>query len=332
MDMAWYERYAWRENPFEIKPMPELIYGFNEIRKDLLEFIKSGDCCLIIGETGMGKTVLLKWLAEFALPGTVPIYLNTLGMNEERLKKINIDEMIRVKLSFWDRLLRRKKMLIFLIDEAQSLPAWIGEAIKRNFDNKFIDAVVLASITDDLKNLKGSLLERIGNRKIKLRPMTNDEAMGMVNKRIKHLNPFGPGSLEVIFRKANFSPRAILEICELVAKANKERIITKEFVEKYLELKGRVKAHVTEFMEKLSPLQGEIVNILKTGNFTPSEIAKKLKKPTKTITSQLAYLGLKSGVKVMKRKGINFPVVEKSSDRPAIYRLTAEAKRILVVE
>lgn len=330
--MTWYEKYGWRFSPFEIKPTPQLISGFNDIRKELLEYIDSGDCCLLIGETGMGKTVLLKWLEEYALPGTIPIYINTLGMSEEELKKINIDKMVKVKLSFRERLLRKRKMIIMLVDEAQSLPAEIGEAIKRNFDDKIISSVVLASITDELKNLKGSLLERIGNRKIKLRPLTTDEAMEMINKRVKHINPFEPSCFEVIFRKANFLPRNILELCELIAKSNNEKIITKDFVDKYIESKGKLKTYATEFMDILSPLQRGIVEILKMGNFTPSEIAVKLNKPTKTITSQLAYLSLKSGVKVMKRKGIDYPVVEKVSDKPAIYRLTDEAKRILVIE
>ena len=52
-------------------------------------------------------------------------------------------------------------------------------------------------------------------------------------------------------------------------------------------------------------------------------------KPTKTITAQLAYLGLKSRVSLMKRKGIEKPVVEKASDRPAVYKLTDEVRDIL---
>ncbi len=187
-----------------------------------------------------------------------------------------------------------------------------------------ISSVVLASDTDELKNLKGNLLELIGNRKIELRPLTSEEAEEMIRKRAKHRNPFEKDSLEPIFKKADFIPRKILELCEMVATSNTEKTITKYFVKKCFEYKPEIETSKTEIIDRLSPLQKEIVSILKKGNFTPSEIAKKLKKPTKTITSQLAYLSLKSGIGVMKRKGIENPLVEKVSEDSSVYRLTDE--------
>jgi len=316
--MEWYEKYGWSSNPFESSSTPSLISGFNDIKKGVLEFIKSGDCCLIIGDVGTGKTILLKWIEELNSPGVGSVYLNTLGMNDEETKKINVDKIIKNKKGSW---LNKKKVIIMLIDDAQSLPNMIAEAVKRNFDNKTINAIVLASSTDNLLNLKGVLLEEVGDKKIKLRPMTSEEAMGMIINRIKHKNPFELSGLEIIFQRAGFNPRKILELCESIAKTNENETITKEFVEKFFMSKGKIKTEEMEIMEKLSPLQKEIVNILKTGDFTPKQIATQLNKPTKTITSQLACLGLKSGVDVMKRKGINHPIIEEISKKPAIYRL-----------
>ncbi len=322
--MAWYERYGWKTNPFELIPMPETISGIKEIRQNVLEYVNSDDCCLLTGEDGMGKTIILKWLEKYPSPHTLPIYLNTLGMSQDEILKINIDEMIREKSKAG--LFGKKKKIIMLIDDANTLPPLIGKSIKRNFDNKLISSVVLASDTDELKNLEGNLLELVGNRKIKLRPLTTEEAREMIINRVKHKDPFEPDSLEPIFEKADFIPRKILELCEMVATSNTEKTINRYFVRKCFEYKPEIETSKTEIIDRLSPLQKEIVNILKTGDFTPSEIAKKLKKPTKTITSQLAYLGLKSGIKVMKRKGIEQPLVEKISDKPAVYRLTEEVK------
>jgi type II secretory pathway predicted ATPase ExeA len=316
--MEWYERYGWENNPFEVNPQPILIYGFNDIRKKVLEFIKSGDCCLIIGDAGSGKTLIVKWLEELNSPGIAFIYLNTLGMNEEELNKINIDSMVKEKSKSWPF---RKKSIVMLIDDAQSLPTFMAEAVKRNFDENKIKSVVLTSNTEKLENLSGNLLEEVGDRKVILRPMTNEEAMGMLINRLKHKNPFELGSLEIIFQRAGYLPRNILELCESTAKANSNEVITKDFVERFLAMESSNKFERTELMDRLSPLQLKIVNILRTGNFTPTEIAEKLNKPTKTITSQLAYLGLKSGVKVMTRKGIVRPLIEKVSEKPAIYRL-----------
>jgi Cdc6-like AAA superfamily ATPase len=318
--MTWYEKYGWNSNPFEVIPMPDTIAGIKEIRKEIVDYINSGDCCLLTGEDGIGKTVVLKWLEKYTSPNTLTIYLNTLGMTAEELKKINIDEIIREGSK--KSLFRKKKKIIFLIDDANTLPSVIASSIKRNFDNKNISAIILAADTDELPNLEGNLLELIGNRKIQLRPLVAEEAREMIDKRIKYRNPFEPGSLEPIFKKADYNPRNILELCEMIARENEENTITKYFVEKAFGKKEEVKVSKTEIIDKLSPLQKDIVNILKKGDFTPSEIAKKLKKPTKTITSQIAYLCLKSGVGVMRRKGIEQPIVEKVSEDSSVYTLT----------
>ena len=41
--MEWYEIYMWDHNPFEQSSAPEVISGFDDIRKELLGFIKSGE-------------------------------------------------------------------------------------------------------------------------------------------------------------------------------------------------------------------------------------------------------------------------------------------------
>ena len=324
--MEWYETYGWDHNPFEQSSMPDAISGFDDIRKELLDFIKSGDCCLLLGEAGTGKTIILKWLEDCLSSRDAAMYLNTSGMSEEEIKKIDIDKIIKEKTSSWNKLFGKKKSFTILIDDAQSLPVIIADAVKRNFDNKIINSIALASRAENLDNLKGTLLEKIGERKVRLRPMTSEEAMGMIINRVRYKNPFEEGSLEMIFEKAKFIPRNILGVCELIARKNNDKIITKEFVEKCFGEKEKPKETEVKFIDRLSPLQRDIVNVLKTGNFAPKEIAAKLNKPNKTITSQLAYLELKAKPDVMRRKGIENPVVEKVSDKPAIYRLTDEAK------
>ena len=243
------------------------------------------------------------------------VYLNTLGMNEEEIKKINIDQIIKERTSFWSK----KKSFVLLVDDTQSLPKIIADSIKRNFDNKLINSVVLASETVRLSSLNENLLGLIGERVVKMRPMTNDEALGMIINRIKHINPFDPGSLDIVFERAGLIPRNILSLCEYVARKSKEKIIKKDSVIAIFEEKERVKPK--SIFENLSPLQKKIVMILKTGDYRPVDIARKLDKPPKTITSQLAYLSLKAGVDIMKRKGLEEPLVERISKRPTLYRL-----------
>ena len=329
--MIWYERYGWESNPFELKPKPDVISGFEDIRSDLLEFIKSGDCCLVTGATGSGKTTLLKWLEKYENQDYVPIYVNMSGMREEDINEMNIDRLVREKLNFFGKLMGKEKRIVMLIDEAQTLPPVLGNAVKRNFENHLIKAVVMASPTGDIKNLKGSLMEKVGKRKIKMRPLSADEALGMIVKRVGYRNPFDHEGLEMIFNRSGFLPKAILENCEMIAKYNTGKNVTGDFVKSYF-AEEEAKRHKLDFIERLSPLQKSIVEILKTGNYRPKEMAQKLKKPTKTVTSQLAYLSLKSGVEIMRRKGIESPVVEKISDNLSVYKLADDVKEILTKE
>ena len=329
--MIWYERYGWESNPFELKPKPDVISGFEDIRSGLLEFIKSGDCCLLTGATGSGKTTLLKWLEKYENQDYVPIYINTSGMRDEEVNGMNIDKMIRERLNFFGKLMGKEKRIVMLIDEAQTLPPALGNAVKRNFEEHLIKAVVMASPTSDMKNLKGSLMEKVGKRKIRMRPLSADEALGMIVKRVGYRNPFEHEGLDMIFNRSGFVPKVILENCEMIAKSNNGKNIPGDFVKSYF-AEDETRKHKLDFIEKLSPLQRKIVEILKTGNYRPKEMAQKLKKPTKTVTSQLAYLGLKSGVETMRRKGIESPVVEKISDSLSVYKLADDVKEILTKE
>ncbi len=328
--MVWYQKYSWESNPFELKPMPDIISGHEDIRSELLEFIKSGDCCLLIGPRGSGKTTILKWLEKYALAEGIFLYVNTSGMSSEDEEHLNIDSMIREKAGLLG--LFKKKGIIMLVDEAQELPQVVGKSIERNFDEHNIKSVVLASTIDDPENLEKGLLERVGKRKVIIRTMNREEAFSMIVKRVGFRNPFESGSLDIVFRKASYNPRKILELCEAVARKCSETTITRDFVISYFveeAAKKEVKEEMEGLLDRLSPLQRKIVNVLRTGNFRPKEIAVKLGKPTKTITSQLAYLGLKSRIDVMRRKGIDNPLVEKETDKPAVYKLSDDIRRTL---
>lgn len=329
--MVWFERYGWEKNPFDLKPMPDFVSGFEDIRSEILEFIKSGSCCLLLGNDGMGKTSILKWMEKYALEEGIPLYLNTAGMKQEEIEKLNIDKLVREKTGILGKVLQKDRKVILLVDEAHKLPPMLGEAIKRNFESHMVKSVVLASPTTELDNLKESLLGIVGERKVRIRPMKMEEAKNMVFKRIGFKNPFAPGSLETIIEKSKFTPKNILEACELLARENIEQKITKYFVEMYF-AEEAAKPDKEKFLKKLSPLQKKIVLILNESNSRPIEIATKLAKPTKTITGQLAYLGLKSRADVMVRKGIEEPVIEKVSEDSSVYKLADKIKKLLSEE
>jgi hypothetical protein len=312
--VEWFERYEWSTSPFEINHVPNTISGFDDIRKSLLSYIKSGDFCLLQGELGSGKTLILKWIEEIGSLGYIYIYFSPLGSSD-----IDLEKLIKEKEGFLGRISLKKKRFVLLIDDSYALSQKSCETVKGGFDNKLISSVLIAADSSKVSDLNETLLGEVGERMVSMRPMTSEEAMGMILNRVMHKNPFEKNSLELVFKGADYLPKRILELCEEIAKSNTESIITRDFVTRFIEEKERGKPK--NVLELLSPLQKDIVRVLKTGDSRPVDIARILNKPTKTITSQLSYLGLKAGIETMKRKGLEQPLVEKISERPTKYRL-----------
>lgn len=312
--VEWFETYGWSTSPFEINHVPNLISGFDDIRKSLLSYIKSGDFCLLQGELGSGKTLILKWIEEIGSPGYNYIYFSPFGAGE-----IDLEKLIKEKESILDRFNPKKKLLVLLIDDSQALSQKSCETVKKAFDSKRIYSVLIAADSSKVSDLSETLLGESGEKMVSMRPMSNDEATGMILNRIMHINPFEPKTLDLVFKRCDFSPKRILETCEQIAQACPDRIITKEFAQNFIDERERGKPK--DVLSLLSPLQKDIVRVLKTGDSRPVDIARILNKPAKTITSQLAYLSLKAGIETMKRKGLNQPLVEKISSRPVLYRL-----------
>jgi hypothetical protein len=72
----WYKAFGWGENPFSIRPSPNVV-GLEEIKEALLEDLLSGSPALLLGPTGMGKTSLLLWLkGQLSQTKFRPVYLN----------------------------------------------------------------------------------------------------------------------------------------------------------------------------------------------------------------------------------------------------------------
>ncbi len=249
----WFKRYGMKANPFVIEFRPNAFVGFDDVVKRVVEAIESNDIILVSGPFGSGKTALLLWLRGFLeYADYKPIYLDGADFYltsdvRELYEEINS----YIKGSFWENLknvlTKKKKKVVFLIDEADSIPKNLGEIIKADKDRGFIYSVVFASTKDNLSNISPSLTHRIVE-KIFLRPMSFEEALEMVEKRIESVggkNPFHPGALKYICRISKWLPRDILKNCERVMKelAYRKRkldVITKKDVVSVLG-KGRRK-------------------------------------------------------------------------------------------
>lgn len=222
----WFRRYGLRENPFIIQPRIEVFVGFDEIKDKLFEAIESNDITLITGPFGSGKTALLLWLRGFlSYGGYTPIYLDGADFNlitnaRELYEEINS----HIEGGFFEKLkriiTRKKKKVVFLIDEADSIPKSFGEILKADKDRGFIYSIVFASAKDSLSNISPSLSHRVVEH-IPLRPMSFEEALAMIERRIEKAggkNFFDLDAVRYIWKISKKLPRDILKNCEKVAK------------------------------------------------------------------------------------------------------------------
>jgi energy-coupling factor transporter ATP-binding protein EcfA2 len=250
----WYRKYGMKANPFVIQSNLDIFVGFDDIKEKIFEAIESNDISLITGPFGSGKTSLLLWFRKVLREsGYTPIYLDGADFQLARdLRELYQEISSHIKGGFFENLkdlfTRREKKVVFLIDEANSIPTGLGEILKADKDRGFIYSIVFASADSNLLNLSPSIKHRIVEN-ILLRPMSFEEAIGMIERRVEAVggkNPFHPQALKYICEVSRWLPRDILKNCEIVAKELAERkkdlsIITEKDVKEVLKLKVKKK-------------------------------------------------------------------------------------------
>lgn len=208
----WYRAFGWLENPFSIKPTPNVI-GLEETKEALLQDLRSGSPALLLGPTGMGKTSLLLWLRDTLLdtPFT-PVYLNLHALpapQEEMLRA-------RLRLAFLLRRFRLSSGAILLADEAQALQPQAAEWLKAMFDQGPLFSFALAAPEEP--PLPPPLRARLGPHVYYLQELSLPERIALLKHRMAGKNPFTEEALTLLAEAAGSSPRALLQAAELACK------------------------------------------------------------------------------------------------------------------
>jgi len=330
----WFVYFGWSDNPFKVRPDPQNIVGFIDMRTQILTYMRSDDPFIVTGPTGAGKTTLLKWVEKHKDNSIYFNFLNDIDENEFK-KRIEGGFLERLRNLFSDV----KKTI--LIDEVQEMSPELLKWTRGKFDEGKISSLVLASIKEDLENLEDPFLERIGKRIVFVRNLTEDEAFKMVKQRMftkGKNNPFTDTALRKIFEFSNFSPRKILENCEaccIYAFRERLRYINEDLVNKAINPKitfnkEKTPKVITQNLKNLSPVQQKIIKLLSEREMTTKQIAEELGASRASIAKQLSRLSFKTDRKLLESKGISSPLVEvKNKGRPVIYGLTKNAKELL---
>ena len=290
----WYNEYGWKTNPFIIKPSPVII-NFESEKEKLLNYINSGDICFLIGKPGSGKTSLLKWIENNTRKHfTVYLNMETIDKNFS-IKKFLYDH---TKLSRRILGLEFPKNAVFLLDESAVINEEFRNALKLHFDENHIKSIVFTQSGDE-PEIPEAFKNRVGSRIIKVEKLKEEIAFEFVKKRCGKICPFTEGAISFFTEKSSYNPRKILETCENICinmRGKKE--ITINDVQNVM----RIKPETQQSSETLSPMEENILKILKESNKTAQELAELLNTTEGSVGKQLSKLTKKNMIKISSHK------------------------------
>ncbi|MBI2133544.1 orc1/cdc6 family replication initiation protein [Candidatus Woesearchaeota archaeon] len=202
--MAWYNNFDFDEDPFLSEGK---LFAANDVLDEMKYRVESGSMVFLEGKEGFGKTAVLKCLIDvFGGKGKI-IYFDC-GRIE---KKVNIEDLMKGRYGFFGRMfgVKPKNMMLFL-DNANFLSKKNCERIKYYFDNNFIKSVVFTGISYSRAHFSKSVRDRIGGRVIRLKGLSEDQAIGLVRERVPNTDIISDDMAKVIFRHSGGNVRKFL--------------------------------------------------------------------------------------------------------------------------
>ncbi|MBI5072746.1 hypothetical protein HZA99_02925 [Candidatus Woesearchaeota archaeon] len=219
----WYKQLQFSENPLDARPNAKMI-GMEDKEEQLKNFIAKEELCFLHGLTGAGKTSLLKRVQE-SMPDHTFVYLDADALP----KDFDLAAALRGKRTFFDMIRMRDlptKKAVLIVDEFQATdPRLILEARSRweNPNERQIKSIVLAQISEQMKNVPGSFKDRLGNRVIHLAPLDNETMKKVLQQRlsnqstkINYYDRLSPSAVDFLVHIADGNVRRLLEFTDMV--------------------------------------------------------------------------------------------------------------------
>ncbi|MFA6888972.1 MAG: hypothetical protein WC254_05760 [Candidatus Woesearchaeota archaeon] len=219
----WYSQLEFSENPLDARPNAQLI-GLEEQEQQIKNFILKEELCFLNGLTGAGKTSLLKRVQDLFTDYSF-IYLDADALPPS----FNLTEALRGKRTLFD-MIRLKEMptkkTVLIIDEFQATdPRIILEARSKweNPTERHIKSIIIAQISEQLKNVPGSFKDRLGNRIVRLTPLNNDVMKQVLENRlsnsktgVNYYKRLNPQAIDFLVAVADGNVRRLLEYTDLI--------------------------------------------------------------------------------------------------------------------
>lgn len=246
----WMKRFGWERNPFNFRIYPELMIGY-EGEADRIRSSLDSDSkfTLLLGETGAGKTNMLRSIEEEYGSQRPLYYMSKPPVTEADLLTYMRDEVLEPGVIA--RLLNSYSLyniddslnkqfsddLILLVDEGHEASTevleWLRTALD-HIDSLSVVAAGLPSFEEKLREEVDTLYSR-ATEIVRLESLDKDHSIELVRKRIEQvggssIEPFTQAALLKIYEETGGFPREVLRVCNdcIITAAEEDKSIIDE--------------------------------------------------------------------------------------------------------
>ena len=296
--IEWLKLMKWETNPFVFNIVPSLFVGYkSQAERIMISLEERHKFILILGPTGSGKTTILKWLPARLKKFDI-LYIGKPPQRIDEFVEIFNNKYRRPWYAFWDREIRNvyqipdmlnKKLktwhLVIMVDEAHEANTEVLEWLRVLNDQVLNLSIVLSGLPvfeDQLRNNLETFAKRI-TAKVELLSLTKEETKELVKMRIMYAggtgSEFSDDVINSIYEYTGGFPREIIRVCdELVNNAMLKGKTQIEFdiYEKKEERTEEARPVTMSILDKMTPMQKEILEMLSKKPLTPGQIANAL--------------------------------------------------------
>ncbi|MFA5113063.1 MAG: AAA family ATPase [Candidatus Margulisiibacteriota bacterium] len=227
----WYAKFNWQKNPFTLDIMPKLFTGYQTQVNTIFDkvYLKTGHL-LVMGNKGVGKTTLLKWLAETLAKEFHTVYIPRPTDNFDDLlqylaQSLKIKKGRGEKISIYDMeelVSKTSRSILLLLDEAHEFGPDFERSLRTLGDLNGVTFVLggLMETREKIKRDSPPFFDRI-IQEVVLHHLSLEETSELIRKRIEDaggtgFGPFTADAIENIYKMTNGVPRLILKVCDWV--------------------------------------------------------------------------------------------------------------------
>ncbi len=224
----WFDKFGWKGNPFTLDVIPSLFTGYSAQVDAIVEKLstRTGHI-LVYGDKGVGKTTLLRWLADNLKKDNHAIYVARPPLNFDDLIRLVVAELKggRRKYSLYEleELVKKaKKPVVVLLDEAHEIAAEIEQQMRSLGDIQKVN-LILAGLPETREKIKRESPPFFDRMVLEttIDHLNLEETRDLIRKRIESvggndIKPLTDEAVENIFNLSKGRPRMILKVCDWV--------------------------------------------------------------------------------------------------------------------